>query len=582
MIDNLVRASIDGAVMIGGIWLVSVALPRLSPSAKAMLWWCAAAKFVVTLLWPGPVILPVLPERLPVAQIAQQPSNVRVEAARDTDSIAITASVPDVPAVDWTQVAPALWAVGVLLSAGFGIHRWRRIRNAVSRSVACDAAVTRIAADIAVTLALRRVPQVRMSDDIDSPLVTGLLRPVVLLPASRFPHMPVDQQRMAICHELAHVRRGDVWLGCVPAVAERIFFFHPLVRLGAREYIFWREAACDAAVLRALGAAPQAYGRLLLNLGVTRPQPALAAAGAAWSFSTLKRRIVMLQQPSTPGLGARLVAASVIAITAVAVVPLRLGAREAVLPPVAPRPVSPPISAITTPTIEGVTIPAPPQSEQRVTRPRGDLRFVFMSDETTTMSGQSRDVERARSLRNRGEDLLWFFLDGKEYVVRDRGVLEQVQDLWGPVQRIGAEQGAIGAKQGEIGAQQGAVGARQGSIGAEQGAIGARQGEIGARQAQLASREARQLSERERRDIENERRELDRQMRELDREMAALSDKMQDASKPMTKLGEEMRELGEEMSVLGRKMQEASAKAESEMRNLLERAISRGVAQQVR
>ena len=74
---------------------------------------------------------------------------------------------------------------------------------------------------------------------------------------------------MAICHELVHLRRGDLWLGCVPALAERLFFFHPLAHVAAREDPLAREAACDAAVLRAMDATPQDYGRLLLALGVS-------------------------------------------------------------------------------------------------------------------------------------------------------------------------------------------------------------------------------------------------------------------------------------------------------------------------
>ena len=75
---------------------------------------------------------------------------------------------------------------------------------------------------------------------------------------------------MALAHELMHVRRRDVLLGCIPALAERLYFFHPLARLAAREYVIAREAACDAAVVRALDVPADDYGRLLLRLGVTR------------------------------------------------------------------------------------------------------------------------------------------------------------------------------------------------------------------------------------------------------------------------------------------------------------------------
>jgi hypothetical protein len=37
-----------------------------------------------------------------------------------------------------------------------------------------------------------------------------------------------NESSMALAHELAHLRRGDLWLGWLPAIAQRLFFFHPL------------------------------------------------------------------------------------------------------------------------------------------------------------------------------------------------------------------------------------------------------------------------------------------------------------------------------------------------------------------
>ena len=77
----------------------------------------------------------------------------------------------------------------------------------------------------------------------------------------------------------------------------------------------------------ALDAAPQEYGRLLLALGVSRPQPGLTAAGAAWSFLNLKRRIAMLQDVSARSNRSRLLAAGAVALALAAMVPMRLAAR---------------------------------------------------------------------------------------------------------------------------------------------------------------------------------------------------------------------------------------------------------------
>jgi hypothetical protein len=57
----LARASLEGALLAAGVWMVCRALPRLSPAVKSALWWCVAARFVVSLLWIAPIGVPVLP-----------------------------------------------------------------------------------------------------------------------------------------------------------------------------------------------------------------------------------------------------------------------------------------------------------------------------------------------------------------------------------------------------------------------------------------------------------------------------------------------------------------------------------------
>ena len=56
-------------------------------------------------------------------------------------------------------------------------------------------------------------------------------------------------------------------------------------------------------------------------------------------------------------------------------------------------------------------------------------------------------MQRAREHRERGEPMLWFRLDGREYVVRDQSVLREAQEIWERWDAC-AEQGKIGAKQG--------------------------------------------------------------------------------------------------------------------------------------
>jgi beta-lactamase regulating signal transducer with metallopeptidase domain len=339
MVFTLARASMDGALLVVAIWAAICLLDRvlrLSPATRALLWWCAAAKFVVALTWTTPVNIPILPAEPAVHRVVGGASPRVEQFTLGSDRTAQRQRAAtggwDGALREWSTFATVGWTMGLLIVGAVGVRRWRdtvRLRDASSPA---NGALQAHAVELAAHLRLKRVPEVRVSPGVDTPLVTGLLRPVVLLPADRFEVLTDREQQMAICHELAHVKRADLWLGCVPALAERLFFFHPLVRLAAREYALSREAACDSAVMDTLEVAPQDYGRLLLALGVSRPRTGLTAAGAAWSFPNLKRRIAMLQNQSARSTRSRALAVAVVGLAITAMVPMQLAARRPVIP----------------------------------------------------------------------------------------------------------------------------------------------------------------------------------------------------------------------------------------------------------
>jgi beta-lactamase regulating signal transducer with metallopeptidase domain len=320
MIALLARASIDAALVVGVVWLLTRWL-RLAAATTTVLWWCATAKFVLALIWIAPLRIPILPAPTPAALPAAVMPRQPVVAA----------------GIDWPMVAASIWAVGLIALAAVAWRRWQRSARVLSGADAAPREVQDAAAALASRLGLRRAPVVRFSDDIDTPLVTGLIRPAVLLPRTAFAALAAAQQQMVLCHELAHVRRADLWFACVPALAERLFFFHPLVHLAAREYAVAREAACDAIVIETLDVAPRDYGRLLLDLGVARAPAGIAVAGAAWSLVNLKRRIAMLQ-PSNRSVVSRLVAVAAVGLAVAAMIPMRLVAQPASPPPPVPVP----------------------------------------------------------------------------------------------------------------------------------------------------------------------------------------------------------------------------------------------------
>jgi hypothetical protein len=164
------------------------------------------------------------------------------------------------------------------------------------------------------------------------------------------------ERAMTIAHELAHIRRLDLLIAWVPAIAERLFFFHPLARLAAREYATARESACDALVVSALDVAPQEYGRMLVRLGVGA-NPMFTLGGSSLSLSSLKRRLAMLHDASSIR-SSRATTVIVALVAMLAVLPLRVVARAAATPQNAPQVASPSAPAQTP------AKPAPPSKSQ--------------------------------------------------------------------------------------------------------------------------------------------------------------------------------------------------------------------------
>lgn len=127
------------------------------------------------------------------------------------------------------------------------------------------------------------------SNDLDSPISWGLMRPVILLNSRAVE--AADEAEAIIAHELAHVARMD-WIKLLLArFATALFWFNPLVWLLAREAHQLREEAADDSVLAA-DIVDTDYAQLLV--GVARhecPGLLLGAHGVAPSKNSLARRI---------------------------------------------------------------------------------------------------------------------------------------------------------------------------------------------------------------------------------------------------------------------------------------------------
>ena len=217
-------------------WAACRWIPRVPAALQAWVWWLVALKLALTFV-PLPALpLPLLPAAesgaTPAAAVAA-PEDAGVRSALPDAVLHKPRRLQPAAATTWVDVLAIAWLLGIAVHGRDAGARGGSVRGLVRRATPlsrrgsgggiADGGRARLDAHPAGL----RVPRGRV------PQVVGWRNPVVLRAGRRRGAFTSDEWRMALAHELMHVRRRDVLLGCLPALAERLYFFHPLARCGA-------------------------------------------------------------------------------------------------------------------------------------------------------------------------------------------------------------------------------------------------------------------------------------------------------------------------------------------------------------
>lgn len=161
-------------------------------------------------------------------------------------------------------VLPWVWIVGSMLTFAWmltGVAGAERLRRLSAPPV--DHRVQDLCRRLAGSLKVRFSVSVAFCERISSPVLVGIVRPVILLPPGLVLGLGPEQVEMLLLHELAHVRRWDNLFNLLQRTVESLLFFHPAVWLVSRWVRQEREHCCDDLVLRHTADRP-AYAETLL------------------------------------------------------------------------------------------------------------------------------------------------------------------------------------------------------------------------------------------------------------------------------------------------------------------------------
>jgi Tol biopolymer transport system component len=146
-------------------------------------------------------------------------------------------------------------------------------------------------------MGIRIILGVVATDKVKSPALFGFIRPRLLLPKGMLETLSREELRYVFLHELAHLKRHDIYIGWLMSLLQVLHWFNPLIWLAFYRLRADRELACDALVLaRTQSGQAKDYGRTIVNLleRFSRSQRLPAMAGILETKAQLKRRITMI------------------------------------------------------------------------------------------------------------------------------------------------------------------------------------------------------------------------------------------------------------------------------------------------
>lgn len=288
LLDLFLRRRVRAAVR-HGLWLlvlVKLLLPPTVSLPTGLIAW-----------WPRPT-KPVVPT-----------------ASSATARVAIVSSVantiPDLPTaspsrpepVHWSNWLLGAWAVGFCLLATRCLRQTRRLRSAIRRTESAPPSLVELLADCQETLSVHRPVAVCLTECVPSPAVCGLLHPNILIPTPLASRLTSGELRSVLLHELAHIRRGDLWVNLLQTLLQIVYWWHPLFWLASRRLRTVREEATDERVLFALQDRSADYADALLAITRFAAVPArlsLGLLGMAEPRSRIGRRIRRIVEEPPP------------------------------------------------------------------------------------------------------------------------------------------------------------------------------------------------------------------------------------------------------------------------------------------
>ncbi|PYJ55694.1 MAG: hypothetical protein DME24_24345, partial [Verrucomicrobia bacterium] len=315
-LDLLIRRKVR-AVFRYGLWmlvLIKLVLPPSFAAPTGLAYWLPQKQAIDTV-------------RAPSSQFVVRYSDAKFGTAPPLPSR--PAPRPKLQFAGWVLVG---WCATALVLMAWLVRRSRSVIQTASQALPASDSPRHLLDACRQQMGIKRRVRLKLSATASTPAVSGLWRPVILIPQPLADKLSALQLRAVLLHELAHIKRGDVLAHYAQTLLQIFYWWHPLLWLANARIRRVREQAVDEMVMVHMGEEAEAYPATLLEvarLAFQRPVLALGLVGIVESKSALAQRIKRLLEgpvPKSAKLG--ILRLAIVAVVGALLLPMARGERK--------------------------------------------------------------------------------------------------------------------------------------------------------------------------------------------------------------------------------------------------------------
>lgn len=272
-------------LLMGAILLLRRPVAKLfGPGVAYALWLIPAARILMPSIEGAPVA--AAGEAQWVRDAVRESILSGVPSSSTVNQVVVAAN--DIPAatIDWAALGVTFWLGGAALFFIIQMIRYASMRDDLLSEA------TEIANIDGVSVVA--------SDQVAGPLAFGLFKRYIAVPQDFTKTYSPAERELAIAHEMAHHKSGDLFANLAAFIVLCLQWFNPVAWLSWSAFRFDQEAACDARVLAGKGAEERAiYGQALARTAFDGVPTFVTALNSPKTIIERLRRLTMNDASNT-------------------------------------------------------------------------------------------------------------------------------------------------------------------------------------------------------------------------------------------------------------------------------------------